>query len=889
MSSQFPTTIDSFVNPTATQRLAEVPHDEQHSHANDAIAALENKVGIDGSQVSNSLDYLVKAALDPGHAHTQQLPLAHTHVANDVTSGTFALTLIPSTLTGKDADSVDGKHASDFYTQVQLQTSGQSSVNWGNITNAPSSFTPAAHTHVAADVASGTLALDRIPATLTGKDADTLDTYHAVSFGKLSETNNWTADNAYSAKLSFGAAKNAAIYHDGTNLVVNPRDNSSTGKLLVQLPVRAGGTIDGTAQGESVPFLVNPTFRGLTGETTTYSALSCFPTYMGLGDANTPTNASARYMFGAYFNCINRHGFTGSNTGYRSTVGLGMYNWNQATHNSSGTLTDEMIGAHITAEATYDYYKLRTTGPTNIKMTAGLFEVNYKPGVIAVPDGVAYSVDLTAGYFRLRVDESVIENMLDYRASKFAPVVSDINIDMPVMGFFSDTLAPIANYYTRTYIDWLGYDDPMVNDWKVYAYYAAKPEPVTLQIQGPQYYSFYSEFGDWWAGENNQKFFFGKNRDASICFDGSNLVINPRESSQLPMIQTAAPIRINPKIDGTAPWAYGLYVAPDIYGLPGGTYGMNYGLYTCPTFYGPGTQTQSDSRSCYMYGAYFNVANYHGYSGTAAGTRTMCGASFLTYNRAVHTSAGNYTDIVNGVYASGTNMPAYRNTGSLTAEINGGVFEVYFQPDAVSVPDDQTYVRNLTAGKFNITVDESFCDWVTFPNVTSSEGYLGVKSTIDFRHTIFDGYCGNTPLIANYYARTEIPWDDSDPMYMHQKVFAYYAAKPSIDSPPVGGACPRYYSFYSEFGDWWAGSTGQAFIFGPNQEVAMYYNGSSLLVDVDRCSGGVEVVGSVKALDGFYSGVGKRGISANVETAKPGGGTRTLHFSDGLYTGYTDT
>ncbi len=34
---------------------------------------------------------------------------------------------------------------------------------------------------------------------------------------------------------------------------------------------------------------------------------------------------------------------------------------------------------------------------------------------------------------------------------------------------------------------------------------------------------------------------------------------------------------------------------------------------------------------------------------------------------------------------------------------------------------------------------------------------------------------------------------------------------------------------------------------------------------------------------------GTKGATADVAVAKVGGGTRTLHFKDGLYTGYTDS
>lgn len=63
MATGFPTSLDSFTNPNhATDNLDStgVEHDLEHANANDAIAALEAKVGITNSAVTTSLDYLVK-------------------------------------------------------------------------------------------------------------------------------------------------------------------------------------------------------------------------------------------------------------------------------------------------------------------------------------------------------------------------------------------------------------------------------------------------------------------------------------------------------------------------------------------------------------------------------------------------------------------------------------------------------------------------------------------------------------------------------------------------------------------------------------------------------------------------------------------------------------
>jgi hypothetical protein len=61
VSTNFPTTLDSFTNPLAGDKLNVVSHSAQHANANDAIAALEAKVGIDGSGVAASHDALLAA------------------------------------------------------------------------------------------------------------------------------------------------------------------------------------------------------------------------------------------------------------------------------------------------------------------------------------------------------------------------------------------------------------------------------------------------------------------------------------------------------------------------------------------------------------------------------------------------------------------------------------------------------------------------------------------------------------------------------------------------------------------------------------------------------------------------------------------------------------
>ena len=62
MAISFPTSLDSLTNPSALDKenSATVPHASQHSSSNDAIEALEAKLGIDSSAVTSSVDYFLK-------------------------------------------------------------------------------------------------------------------------------------------------------------------------------------------------------------------------------------------------------------------------------------------------------------------------------------------------------------------------------------------------------------------------------------------------------------------------------------------------------------------------------------------------------------------------------------------------------------------------------------------------------------------------------------------------------------------------------------------------------------------------------------------------------------------------------------------------------------
>ena len=59
MATSFPSSLDSFTNPVSSDTLSSPSHSAQHANANDAIEALQVKVGIDSSADTSSLEYRI--------------------------------------------------------------------------------------------------------------------------------------------------------------------------------------------------------------------------------------------------------------------------------------------------------------------------------------------------------------------------------------------------------------------------------------------------------------------------------------------------------------------------------------------------------------------------------------------------------------------------------------------------------------------------------------------------------------------------------------------------------------------------------------------------------------------------------------------------------------
>jgi hypothetical protein len=188
MAISFPTSLDILTNPSATSDTATVSHAEQHTNANDAIEALEAKVGVNSSAVTSSLDYKLTNASssNPGHKHTLAngatdvtATAAELNTLDGITSSTAELNVldgIPGTLTATELGYVDGVTSA-----IQTQLDGKAATS---------------HTHAAADITSGTIATARL-----GSGTANSGTY-------LRGDQTWAAVTSFSSSIVSGSTSN---------------------------------------------------------------------------------------------------------------------------------------------------------------------------------------------------------------------------------------------------------------------------------------------------------------------------------------------------------------------------------------------------------------------------------------------------------------------------------------------------------------------------------------------------------------------------------------------------------------------------------------------------------------------------------------------------------
>lgn len=117
----FPSSLDSFVDPTATSKTNSPAHSTQHINTNDAVEKLEAKVGVDGSAVTTSHDYKLSGVtgVDKAVSKTGTEDLTN----KSLKSGTV---ITEATMTlGSDADGDTYYRASNKLARLAKGTAGQ--------------------------------------------------------------------------------------------------------------------------------------------------------------------------------------------------------------------------------------------------------------------------------------------------------------------------------------------------------------------------------------------------------------------------------------------------------------------------------------------------------------------------------------------------------------------------------------------------------------------------------------------------------------------------------------------------------------------------------------------------------------------------------------------
>lgn len=136
MSTNFPGSLDNFTNPTAADNLntPAVLHSDQHANENDAIEALEAKVGIDGSLVTGSLDYRVGQLEVSGHSPVTLGVANGLSLSGQTLSMGLAGANSTGTLSAQDWNTFNSKQSSLTF-PLASSLGGTSISNTGTFTN----------------------------------------------------------------------------------------------------------------------------------------------------------------------------------------------------------------------------------------------------------------------------------------------------------------------------------------------------------------------------------------------------------------------------------------------------------------------------------------------------------------------------------------------------------------------------------------------------------------------------------------------------------------------------------------------------------------------------------------------------------------------------------
>lgn len=247
MATNFPTSLDSYTNPTASDRLGDsvggLTHSGFHAGNNDAIEALEAKVGVNNSAVTTSHDYKLSgvATGDKAASLTGVETLTNkTLTTPTINGGTFTGTIDMSGVTSADVydntfkikDNVDNTKVLQF--QVSGVTAGQTrtkTVQDNNGTLYETGGTDVAIVDGGTGASTATEGFDNLAPTTTKGDLIVRDTSDNIRLAVGANNTIPIADSAVAGGIKWGTVGSIAsgkIAIDYTQYTTSDGNNSYT-------------------------------------------------------------------------------------------------------------------------------------------------------------------------------------------------------------------------------------------------------------------------------------------------------------------------------------------------------------------------------------------------------------------------------------------------------------------------------------------------------------------------------------------------------------------------------------------------------------------------------------------------------------------------------------
>ena len=230
MATNFPTSLDNLTNPAGSDPVNNPSHASQHANLNDAIEKLEEKVGVNNSAVTTSLDYRVKQLeTNPVASYTDEE--ARNAIGTALT-GSGGITVTPNNVANTITVSTDNTIATKTYVDTAVSNIGST---------AASTYVPVSEVGQADGIA--TLdATGKVPLTQLGNLIDGAPT-------ALNTLNELAAalgnDSSYAATITTALGNKAPIASPTfTGTVTIP-----TGSVISGVPyLNTGNTFTGGVQ-----------------------------------------------------------------------------------------------------------------------------------------------------------------------------------------------------------------------------------------------------------------------------------------------------------------------------------------------------------------------------------------------------------------------------------------------------------------------------------------------------------------------------------------------------------------------------------------------------------------------------------------------------------------